>query len=542
VCVPGLYDRADAPAALASIRANVVDALGGEASVFAALFAEPAEVQRATKALIDAFGALLADVHISDKAGNCGSTELERQLIGRHTCYRAALASNHTYTSFIVAPAHLVWTQPLWPHCFQDLKAARIWRYVHWAPWSAAQEALEALAESFGKCVNSLDGAEWIEGRVIRAKRASLDASLAIAIAPRDDSACGALRAATPTLSKLPERHRLRPPPCPLIDDSRAVGAVLEPRTPFLCASQARPRLALLLGGLARTFPHELVFRSIKSHLIDAMGMDTVVFAHIRLQDLNTDPSAFVHAQRPNVERALDFLGALQENRVILNTAATPNNAHCHHFVERRPRGHENEPRHLDGAVQGQLWSRKALLDLMLAHEKRAQLRFDSVLFMRPDLTVMVPWLPFCLYDLSMSRITLDWLWWVSRADAEGALGGGYDDYFVQCVAFVAETYNASQLPDYSSPMMRGDPAAKFMLENWLKYRAFVHGSVLYQDPTMATAYLTRTDFKASACGWVRIFNNALGPATAPRRNTKMPSGSCHAIIDQNPFNKVLKE
>ena len=44
------------------------------------------------------------------------------------------------------------------------------------------------------------------------------------------------------------------------------------------------PRLALGLGGLARTFAHQLVYQTVRGHLIDAVGARTTVFAHLRLE------------------------------------------------------------------------------------------------------------------------------------------------------------------------------------------------------------------------------------------------------------------
>ena len=45
------------------------------------------------------------------------------------------------------------------------------------------------------------------------------------------------------------------------------------------------PRLAFGLGGLARTFAHQLVYQTVRGHLIDAVGARTTVFAHLRLED-----------------------------------------------------------------------------------------------------------------------------------------------------------------------------------------------------------------------------------------------------------------
>ena len=46
--------------------------------------------------------------------------------------------------------------------------------------------------------------------------------------------------------------------------------------------------------------------------------------------------------------------------------------------------------------VAGQLWSRQRIYELMVGHERRLGVRFDSVLFMRPDLALLVPAMPLC--------------------------------------------------------------------------------------------------------------------------------------------------
>ena len=50
-------------------------------------------------------------------------------------------------------------------------------------------------------------------------------------------------------------------------------------------APHAQPSLALLIGGLARTFAHPIVHRTLRGHLLESLGMEVAVFAHLRLED-----------------------------------------------------------------------------------------------------------------------------------------------------------------------------------------------------------------------------------------------------------------
>lgn len=81
------------------------------------------------------------------------------------------------------------------------------------------------------------------------------------------------------------------------------------------------PRLAVCFGGLARTFGRALVHRSLKGHLIDALGARATVFAVLRLEDRRgidhyqrTDLSGVVPASERDVRAALTALGAAEAN------------------------------------------------------------------------------------------------------------------------------------------------------------------------------------------------------------------------------------
>ena len=85
------------------------------------------------------------------------------------------------------------------------------------------------------------------------------------------------------------------------------------------------PRLALGLGGLARTFAHQLVYQTVRGHLMDAVGARTTVFAHLRLEDDRPVQQGGHRTQAPpavtshrlihrRVVVALEALGTAPEN------------------------------------------------------------------------------------------------------------------------------------------------------------------------------------------------------------------------------------
>ena len=90
-------------------------------------------------------------------------------------------------------------------------------------------------------------------------------------------------------------------------------------------ARPAPPTLALSIGGLARTFTNALVHRAMHGHLALRLGMRTVVFAHLRLDDkrgmtasFGKDFSGTISASRVDVNRALAHLGATNETVVLV--------------------------------------------------------------------------------------------------------------------------------------------------------------------------------------------------------------------------------
>jgi hypothetical protein len=157
-------------------------------------------------------------------------------------------------------------------------------------------------------------------------------------------------------------------------------------------------------------------------------------------------------------------------------------------------------------AVLGQLWSRKELYELMAAHEVRRRhgIRFESVLYVRPDLMAVVPFLPWCFHALHVSRHLHDWIWWLPRNDAAAALVEVPDDYYRCRSQYVRSLYNkhrdaaldyqerhgaADRIGPFTNVMLGADG---FDPENWMKVRAAKHGAQLFADNSLGLLALVR--------------------------------------------------
>jgi len=307
---------------------------------------------------------------------------------------------------FVQTSPNLLWTQPLWPHCFYKWDGSRSHGHFHWYARADADTLLLSPGASDGASTSRVESRPFeLESRAVaraaheapsRAARpvsVLQDPLLAVALPlPPSETECRAFQNATPAhasrlgcpprrvapdeterhadetewLAEETERladiakrlaaitkrlaghaahrqHRDGPRNGSSRAGSRVVsagGASPRANSPFLyryttstastqrskispagngtdvgtdvvtdvvtgvgtdaasCRAMARavcttlegkpsrvPRLALGLGGLARTFAHQLVYQTVRGHLIDAVGARTTVFAHLRLED-----------------------------------------------------------------------------------------------------------------------------------------------------------------------------------------------------------------------------------------------------------------
>ena len=218
-------------------------------------------------------------------------------------------------------------------------------------------------------------------------------------------------------------------------------------------------RLAIGLAGLARTFSHPLVYKAMRGNLVDSLAASpfpaadsssasTVVriFAALRLDDDRPVTggggpgmgATMRKASTAEVWRALRWLGA-DPRDVTIRKDATIAVPKCGTPDANRLAGPQPPTRPMPcvsytsacavPTVAGQIWSRARIYDLVVAHELREGERFDSVLFIRPDLAFVVPFQPHCTYPFNAARYQGDWLVWLPRVALDGAFKRMSDDF-----------------------------------------------------------------------------------------------------------------
>lgn len=283
----------------------------------------------------------------------------------------------------------------------------------------------------------------------------------------------------------------------------------------------SRPAVAMMLGGLARTFAHPLVHRSLRGHVIEALGCPVAVFAHLRLEDKRgmtaygkKDLSGVIHTDEQAVKSALAALGADPRDVHLTYSAMAPV-PHCDGWQEpvTLPLGKAcqsyAEPCAFH-ALLGQLWSRKELYTLVEAHEARrgGGFAFDQLLFLRPDLTATISWLPWCYHPLGVARHLHDWVWAVPRREGGAALFHHVPDDYYACrseytrARFEEAWPHVIDFRERRAESPESDAVGGFTpihstgfdIENWMKVRAASHGVQLFLDDTLGTLALTRTN------------------------------------------------
>lgn len=346
-----------------------------------------------------------------------------------------------------------------------------------------------------------------------------------------------------------------------------AVASVaVHPRASATTAPEGRapsiraPQLALCIGGLARTFAHAVVYRSIRGHLVAPLGVDATVFAHLRLSDRRgmtgahgKDFSGVVPATQADVERALAYLGARAENVALLSEHALVAPPDCRgaggvYDWDRESPG-SPRPGSPPGSsppsgsakcsgyglpcsqhvVDGMLVTRGALYALMVSHERRHAMRFDQVLLVRPDVVALLPSLPWCLLAHDTARKNQDWLEWMPRGLAKAALHMPHADYY------------ACRTPNFS------------LFERGYAERAAMRGTHLVQDDTLRVIAIVRDNrpnfphkkdcnelsigFQAvrKPLNWRESSAPAVHPSerTQPSKEAASPSGLAARLIAQ---------
>jgi hypothetical protein len=457
LCITGEPPSAPRAAAnvFASISTNVGAALGIRPTTFVLLTRNvPSEHNWA---VVEAAARLYLQpkaLVIKNESG--GRDEVDRR--SRLACFEQIAQweqqEGKQFASILNVPADELWIFPMWPYCMQELRQSRQYGRVWWVPRSDMAAAFTAAGGSRPRLV--VDHA--LRSTVRLCPKLTPNVSLTDLVCSQWDEVMQPHMEARLHVDRQAQHRR---PPCPLRNytaisgDGICIGTDVQP-----------PRIALCLGGLARTFGHSLAFKTLKGNLLIPLRAKTsAVFAHLRLADSRGIPNrgrqfanhispgtwgsyrqndanratmGMVASNRSDVERALRYLGALEDDVRILDGAQAPV-PQCpgQGGVYDADRG--SQPWNAcqgyflpcsQHVIDGMLTSRVALYDLVVAHERRRQIRFDFVIFCRPDVAVLLPVLPWCFYGSDVARHNQDWFEWLPRALAEGALSAVAKEYY----------------------------------------------------------------------------------------------------------------
>ena len=167
-----------------------------------------------------------------------------------------------------------------------------------------------------------------------------------------------------------------------------------------------------------------MVYRSIRTHLVDAFGGDATTFAALKLDDARGDTrpefGGLVATSEAAVRHALSHIGVSAENRLVTNASALPG---ARFPTCGRPRYAESgRPRDLFDSLVGQLNNRQACHTLISNAERRASFQFTYVIFARPDLSWPAPMRPYCFWDLTRTYHKWDWALLLTRSLARHVL------------------------------------------------------------------------------------------------------------------------
>lgn len=328
-------------------------------------------------------------------------------VLGRRGCLSLIAAHEHSvgtrFDSVLLLPADHLFVLPLWPHCFHSLSRSRRSGRVWWLTRAAAESAFASharkLARASQRCgsgaINgslALDDGLRIGVRLsipraaVSGSRARPATSSLPILSPTSSSSSSALtspdclawRATLRSIHRRRLASTIVQPPCPpnfslaslttgtshskqggvveTVEDTSADTAVAF-TAQLVCGGEGLtppPRIALCLGGLARSFGRPLVYRALRGHVLLPLGAaSTSVFAHLRLGDVRgmtgrfgKDFSATIASTRDEALRALHYLGAKSEDIIVAESSAVtrPNCAGHGGMYDRRANEQQEPP------------------------------------------------------------------------------------------------------------------------------------------------------------------------------------------------------
>jgi len=189
----------------------------------------------------------------------------------------------------------------------------------------------------------------------------------------------------------------------------------------LVCSNMQRPSVAVLLGGSARILEAPLLFRSIRSHLIDAIGGDVTVFAALKVSDATGHHQQNANASIHEVMKAVQHIAGFSDElgaRVLFSTTDTlPGDLSPPTCYGTPLNGSARSDKF--ASLTGQLNTRRALAKLLEEEETLRGERFDWVVLTRPDLAWYASILPHCFWNANVTWHLWDWVFVGTRDAAQ---------------------------------------------------------------------------------------------------------------------------
>ena len=310
----------------------------------------------------------------------------------------------------------------------------------------------------------------------------------------------------------------------------------------LVCAGVKPKRTAVCVGGAARTFGHPVVYRTLKTNVIDALGGIVVPFAYLKLGDdrgtirdggqcvTNCRLAANVTATREEVDEGLKHLQISTDNVIIKDTAFVqpPNCPNYGHF--RVNGSSENDRSALPEdtrqwaaykSLQGQLDNRYQCYNMIKRHENTTGYSFDAILYARADLMWPIPFRPFCTFEFDLNRMRQDWTWWIRRGDARKAFEHNRN-----------ELYSCKK--EFTPGVRAGGTTIERYILNGIDWYHGTHCSGIKHSSAgdLLTGHIVRVPDRRQGFTLCPQFGDAY-----LLHDKEVMKAACEAILTRNPFN-----
>mmetsp|Transcript_95414 Transcript_95414/g.172159 ORF Transcript_95414/g.172159 Transcript_95414/m.172159 type:complete len:320 (+) Transcript_95414:78-1037(+) len=286
----------------------------------------------------------------------------------------------------------------------------------------------------------------------------------------------------------------------------------------MLCSKFTRPKVAICLHGAARSFPHLLVFSSLKRNLIEALGASTTSFLHVILKDARADPrpqfgGLFPDRAADQIEHAARHLGIAKSRTQILEgpNAPLPSCPNYERAIALRRAEKTNYLRSMEYlySLAGQLSHHEGCMNLIRQEEDRRNSTFHEVILARADLTVYNPLPPYCMFEHTKPRRLWDWYYHVPREQADRIFSEPYQQFY-RC---------------------RQNLGMNQTVENY-RHRWLRHVAEDNSLPFLVTR-LDQSDMPNNLCSMFAL------PSASSGLDRVDPLALCGPMTYQNPFNRL---